>query len=62
MRRRAHPADLAVGCNGRRLFLVVPMRSHRVEAVGRKTLKLHPTQTVPAGQDLFRGCPAGLVL
>ncbi|MEU3073307.1 lantibiotic dehydratase [Streptomyces laurentii] len=33
-----HPRDLAVGCDGRRMFLAVPSRGHRVEAVGMHAL------------------------
>ncbi|MET8090791.1 lantibiotic dehydratase [Micromonospora sp. NPDC005220] len=32
--------DLAVGCDGRRMFLAVPERGHRVEAVGMHALNL----------------------
>ncbi len=38
--------DLAVGCDGRRMYLAVPERGHRVEAVGMHALNLH-THTPP---------------
>ncbi|GHE73887.1 hypothetical protein GCM10018771_64820 [Streptomyces cellulosae] len=34
------PKDLAVGCDGRRLYLASPERGHRVEAVGMHALNL----------------------
>ncbi|WP_149829316.1 lantibiotic dehydratase [Streptomyces tailanensis] len=40
------PGDLAVGCDGRRMYLAVPERGHRVEAVGMHALNLH-THTPP---------------
>lgn len=40
------PDDLAVGCDGRRMYLAVPERGHRVEAVGMQALNLH-THTPP---------------
>ncbi|MER5913842.1 lantibiotic dehydratase [Streptomyces sp. NPDC001982] len=40
------PEDLAVGCDGRRMYLAVPERGHRVEAVGMNALNLH-THTPP---------------
>ena len=40
------PEDLAVGCDGRRMYLVVPERGHRVEAIGMHALNLH-THTPP---------------
>ncbi|MGQ4389843.1 lantibiotic dehydratase [Streptomyces sp. SAS_270] len=40
------PEDLAVGCDGRRMYLAVPERGHRVEAVGMHALNLH-THTPP---------------
>ena len=39
------PEDLAVGCDGRRMYLAAPERGHRVEAVGMHALNLaypHP--------------------
>ncbi|WP_327367975.1 lantibiotic dehydratase [Streptomyces sp. NBC_01217] len=38
--------DLAVGCDGRRMYLAVPERGHRVEAVGMHALSLR-THTPP---------------
>ncbi|MFG3291664.1 lantibiotic dehydratase [Streptomyces sp. NPDC048179] len=38
--------DLAVGCDGRRMYLAVPERGHRVEAVGMHALNLR-THTPP---------------
>ncbi|MFJ9894255.1 lantibiotic dehydratase [Streptomyces sp. NPDC091280] len=35
------PEDLAVGCDGRRMYLAAPERGHRVEAVGMHALNLH---------------------
>ncbi|WP_432195906.1 lantibiotic dehydratase [Streptomyces sp. bgisy027] len=40
------PEDLAVGCDGRRIYLAVPERGHRVEAIGMHALNLH-THTPP---------------
>ncbi|WP_018543779.1 lantibiotic dehydratase [Streptomyces sp. LaPpAH-108] len=40
------PADLAVGCDGRRMYLAVPERGHRVEAIGMHALNLR-THTPP---------------
>ncbi|MFF3733417.1 lantibiotic dehydratase [Streptomyces sp. NPDC002476] len=40
------PEDLAVGCDGRRMYLAAPERGHRVEAVGMNALNLH-THTPP---------------
>lgn len=40
------PEDLAVGCDGRRMYLAAPERGHRVEAVGMHALNLH-THTPP---------------
>ncbi|MFM9575145.1 lantibiotic dehydratase [Streptomyces turgidiscabies] len=40
------PADLAVGCDGRRMYLAAPDRGHRVEAVGVHALNLR-THTSP---------------
>ncbi|MFI6555225.1 lantibiotic dehydratase [Streptomyces griseus] len=40
------PEDLAVGCDGRRMYLAVPERGHRVEAIGMHALNLH-THTPP---------------
>ncbi|MCX4907888.1 lantibiotic dehydratase [Streptomyces sp. NBC_00878] len=40
------PGDLAVGCDGRRMYLAAPERGHRVEAVGMHALNLH-THTPP---------------
>ncbi|MEJ8632424.1 lantibiotic dehydratase [Streptomyces sp. MS2.AVA.5] len=34
------PSDLAVGCDGRRMYLAAPERGHRVEAVGMHALNL----------------------
>lgn len=34
------PNDLAVGCDGRRMYLAVPQSGHRVEAVGMHALNL----------------------
>ncbi|MGW1324269.1 lantibiotic dehydratase [Streptomyces antibioticus] len=34
------PKDLAVGCDGRRMYLAAPERGHRVEAVGMHALNL----------------------
>jgi hypothetical protein len=35
-----HVSDLAVGCDGKRLYLAVPGRGHRVEAIGMHALNL----------------------
>ncbi|WP_327159140.1 lantibiotic dehydratase [Streptomyces tubercidicus] len=40
------PEDLAVGCDGRRMYLVAPERGHRIEAVGMHALNL-TTHTPP---------------
>ncbi|MFI2237996.1 lantibiotic dehydratase [Streptomyces chrestomyceticus] len=40
------PGDLAVGCDGRRMYLAAPERGHRVEAVGMHALNLR-THTPP---------------
>ncbi|WP_217570663.1 lantibiotic dehydratase [Streptomyces sp. GbtcB7] len=40
------PDDLAVACDGRRMYLAVPQRGHRVEAVGMHALNL-ATHTPP---------------
>ncbi|WP_405876973.1 lantibiotic dehydratase [Streptomyces sp. NBC_00005] len=40
------PEDLAVGCDGRRMYLAAPERGHRVEAVGMHALNLR-THTPP---------------
>lgn len=40
------PEDLAVGCDGRRMYLAAPERGHRVEAIGMHALNLH-THTPP---------------
>ncbi|MFE2353102.1 lantibiotic dehydratase [Streptomyces parvulus] len=40
------PEDLTVGCDGRRMYLAVPERGHRVEAVGMHALNLR-THTPP---------------
>ncbi|MCL6739387.1 lantibiotic dehydratase [Streptomyces neyagawaensis] len=40
------PADLAVGCDGRRMYLAAPERGLRIEAVGMHALNLH-THTPP---------------
>jgi thiopeptide-type bacteriocin biosynthesis protein len=40
------PEDLAVGCDGRRMYLAAPKRGHRVEAVGMHALNLR-THTPP---------------
>ncbi|WP_404190736.1 lantibiotic dehydratase [Streptomyces tauricus] len=40
------PEDLAVGCDGRRMYLAAPERGHRVEALGMHALSLH-THTPP---------------
>ena len=40
------PGDIAVGCDGRRLYLAVPERGHRIEPVGMHALNLR-THTPP---------------
>lgn len=35
------PEDLAVGCDGHRMYVAAPERGHRVEAVGMHALNLH---------------------
>ncbi|WP_223775172.1 lantibiotic dehydratase [Streptomyces sp. 135] len=40
------PEDFAVGCDGRRMYLAVPERGHRVEVVGMHALNLR-THTPP---------------
>jgi thiopeptide-type bacteriocin biosynthesis protein len=45
------PEDLAVGCDGRRMYLAVPERGHRVEAIGMHALNLH-THTPPLARFL----------
>lgn len=40
------PEDLAVGCDGRRMYLAAPERGQRIEAVGMHALSLH-THTPP---------------
>ncbi|MFD9441023.1 lantibiotic dehydratase [Streptomyces sp. NPDC060006] len=40
------PEDLAVACDGRRMYLAAPERGHRVEAIGMHALNLH-THTPP---------------
>lgn len=45
------PEDLAVGCDGRRMYLAAPERGHRVEAVGMNALNLH-THTPPLARFL----------
>ncbi|MGW5973131.1 lantibiotic dehydratase [Streptomyces sp. NPDC055186] len=45
------PGDLAVGCDGRRMYLAAPERGHRVEAVGMNALNLH-THTPPLARFL----------
>ncbi|WP_030661980.1 lantibiotic dehydratase [Streptomyces cellulosae] len=40
------PADLTVGCDGRRMYLAAPERGQRIEAVGMHALNLH-THTPP---------------
>ncbi|MFG2483365.1 lantibiotic dehydratase [Streptomyces virginiae] len=44
-------ADLAVGCDGRRMYLAAPGRGHRVEAVGMHALNLQ-THTPPLARFL----------
>ncbi|MFI7356231.1 lantibiotic dehydratase [Streptomyces avidinii] len=43
--------DLAVGCDGRRMYLAAPGRGHRVEAVGMHALNLN-THTPPLARFL----------
>lgn len=43
--------DLAVGCDGRRMYLAAPHRGHRVGAVGMHALNLH-THTPPLARFL----------
>ncbi|MFH8616877.1 lantibiotic dehydratase [Streptomyces sp. NPDC017979] len=45
------PDDLAVACDGRRMYLATPGRGHRVEAVGMNALNLH-THTPPLARFL----------
>ncbi|WP_405390581.1 lantibiotic dehydratase [Streptomyces sp. NBC_01102] len=45
------PKDLAVGCDGRRMYLAAPSRGHRVEAVGMHALNLR-THTPPLARFL----------
>ncbi|MFI6287405.1 lantibiotic dehydratase [Streptomyces sp. NPDC051018] len=45
------PDDLAVACDGRRMYLAAPGRGHRVEAVGMNALNLH-THTPPLARFL----------
>ncbi|MFF9070762.1 lantibiotic dehydratase [Streptomyces sp. NPDC014872] len=45
------PEDLAVGCDGRRMYLAAPERGHRVEAVGMNALNPH-THTPPLARFL----------
>ncbi|MFF5335396.1 lantibiotic dehydratase [Streptomyces sp. NPDC013181] len=45
------PEDLAVGCDGRRMYLAVPERGHRVEAIGMHALNLR-THTPPLARFL----------
>ncbi|MFE9241896.1 lantibiotic dehydratase [Streptomyces sp. NPDC007007] len=45
------PGELAVGCDGRRMYLAAPERGHRVEAVGMNALNLH-THTPPVARFL----------
>ncbi|MFE9939116.1 lantibiotic dehydratase [Streptomyces hirsutus] len=45
------PEDLAVGCDGRRMYLAVPERGHRIEAIGINALNLH-THTPPLARFL----------
>ncbi|MFF2331231.1 MULTISPECIES: lantibiotic dehydratase [unclassified Streptomyces] len=50
------PADLAVGCDGRRMYVAAPERGQRIEAVGMHALNLH-THTPPLARfltELFR--------
>ncbi|MEU4383198.1 lantibiotic dehydratase [Micromonospora echinofusca] len=44
--------DLAVGCDGRRLYLAAPDRGHRIEAVGMHALNLR-THTPPLARFLI---------
>ncbi|MFJ1599641.1 lantibiotic dehydratase [Streptomyces sp. NPDC088261] len=45
------PGDLALGCDGRRMYLAAPERGHRVEAVGMNALNPH-THTPPLARFL----------
>jgi thiopeptide-type bacteriocin biosynthesis protein len=45
-------ADLAVGCDGRRMYLAVPSRGYRVEAVAMHALSLH-AHTPPLARFLI---------
>jgi len=45
------PGELAVGCDGRRMYLAAPERGLRVEAVGMNALNLH-THTPPLARFL----------
>lgn len=45
------PDDLAVGCDGRRMYLAAPERGHRVEAIGMNALNPH-THTPPLARFL----------
>ncbi|MFD5319198.1 lantibiotic dehydratase [Streptomyces sp. NPDC127098] len=45
------PADLAVGCDGRRMYLAVPERGHRVEGIVTHALNLR-THTPPLARFL----------
>ncbi len=45
------PADLAVACDGRRMYLAAPERGQRIEAVGMHALNLH-THTPPLARFL----------
>ncbi len=45
------PEDLAVGCDGRRMYLAAPARGHRVEAVVANALNPH-THTPPLARFL----------
>lgn len=45
------PEDLAVGCDGRHMYLAAPQRGHRVEAVGMNALNLR-THTPPLARYL----------
>lgn len=50
--RVLHVSDLAVGCDGRRLYLAAPERGHRVEAVGMHALNLR-LHTAPLARFLI---------
>jgi lantibiotic biosynthesis protein len=45
------PGDLAVGCDGRRMYLAAPARGRRIEAAGMHSLNLH-THTPPLARFL----------